>query len=111
MAKLKEGDKVRIVQREVLGEDRRSQRYYDHMAGLTGTVQNIYGPEEVAVMIDTATLGAVPRDVHKEAVRRLREKFLSSVSEEAKQKLTPEELNFTAHYMLLVRSEDLEIQN
>lgn len=108
MRGFKEGDRVRIVVRDVLAEDRRTNRYFDHMAGITGTVQNVYGPEDIAVKADPETLTAIATDVHREAVRRLREKFLSSVSEEAKQKLTPEELSFTSHYMLLVRSEDLE---
>ncbi len=108
MAKLAEGDKVRIITRAVTEEDRKSNRYFDHMAGLTGTVQNVYGPEEVAVMIDLNSLSPVSRDVHKVANERMREKFLSSISEEQKKILTDEELNFMAHYMLLVRQADLE---
>lgn len=108
MSKLKEGDKVRIVSRPVLAEDRRSQRYYDHMAGLVGTVANVYGPEEVAVEIDKSTVGAIPRDVHKEATARMRKKFIENTSEEARGKLTKEELEFDSHYVLLVRAEDLE---
>lgn len=106
--KWKEGDKVRIIEREVTAEDRKSNRYFDHMQGLEGVIQNIYGPEEVAVKIDLSKLPATPTAVHKEAVKRMREKFLSNISEEQKGKLTSEELNFSAHYMLLVRSEDLE---
>lgn len=108
MAKVAEGDKVRIITREVTEEDRKSHRYYDHMGGLTGTVQNVYGPDEVAVMIDLDSLSDVSRDVHSVANERMREKFLGSVSEEQKKLLTAEELNFMAHYMLLVRQEDLE---
>lgn len=107
-AKWKDGDRVRIVQREVNAQDRSSGRYYDHMAGLTGEVQNVYGPEEVAVKMDIEGLSAVARDVHSEAVRRMRAKFLEQMSEEAKSKLTQEELDFSAHYMLLVRADDLE---
>lgn len=104
----KEGDRVRIVSRPVLAEDRRTSRYYEHMAGIVGTVQNVYGPEDIAVKADVATTSEVAQVVHREAVRRLREKFLSNVSEEAKSKLSKEELQFDAHYMVLVRSEDLE---
>ncbi len=107
-SKWKEGDKVRIVEREVTSEDRRLNRYFDHMQGLVGTVQNVYGPEEVAVKIDLDKLPRTPTEVHKEAVKRMREKFLGSISEEQKGKLTNEELNFNAHYMLLVASGDLE---
>jgi len=104
----KEGDRVRVVTRPVLAEDRRTNRYYDYMAGIEGTVQNVYGPEDIAVKADIPTTSEVAQAVHREAVRRLREKFISNVSEEAKAKLSKEELNFEAHYMVLVRSEDLE---
>jgi hypothetical protein len=104
----KEGDRVRIVTREVTAKDRSSARYYAHMAGLPGEVQNVYGPDEVAVKIDLERLSPVAGDVHAEAVRRMRAKFLEQMSEEAKSKLSREELDFTAHYVLLVRSGDLE---
>jgi hypothetical protein len=108
MAKLKEGDRVRVVRRDVTEEDRAANAYFDHMAGLTGVVQNVYGQDQVAVKVDKEQLGAIQADVHKVAVERMREKFLSSVGEEQKKSLTPEELKFSAHYMLLVRSADLE---
>jgi len=107
MAKWKEGDRVKIVERPVTDEDRKKTRYYDHMAGLTGTVQNVYGPEEIAVKIDPESLTAVSAEVHKTSIQRMREKFLKDTSEEQKKQLTSEELNFNAHYMLLVCAEDL----
>ncbi|MBI5707494.1 MAG: hypothetical protein HZC36_10970 [Armatimonadetes bacterium] len=108
MAKFKEGDTVRIVTREVTPEDRAAGAYFDHMAGLTGTVQNIYPFDQIAVKVEKKGLSAIPKDVHKVAVERMRDKFLSSISEEQKKALTPEELNFDAHYMLLVKGGDLE---
>jgi len=108
MAKWKEGDRVRYLQREVTVEDRKSNRYFDHMQGLVGTIQNVYSPDEIAVKIDTSCLSKTAAEVHKEAVRRMREKFLANTSEEQKGKLTAEELNFHAHFMLLARGSDLE---
>lgn len=99
---------MKVVTREVTAEDRKTFRYYEHMAGLQGTVTNVYSPDEVAVNIDPATIGSVPMSVHNEAVRRMREKFNSKVSEEGKGMLTAEELNFSANYVLLVRGEDLQ---
>ncbi|HMO55098.1 MAG TPA: hypothetical protein PJ994_11380, partial [Tepidiformaceae bacterium] len=52
MSKLKENDRVRIVSRPVTEQDRKANRYYEHMAGQTGTVAAVYGPEEVAVRVD-----------------------------------------------------------
>lgn len=108
MPKFKENDRVRIATRETTPEDRMMNRYFDHMAGLTGTVQNVYGRDQIAVKIDVESAGAVARDVHKVSTKRMREKFASSIGEEQKKELTKEELEFTPHYMLLLREADLE---
>ncbi len=105
---LKEGDRVRIVTREATAEDRKTNRYFPHMAGLEGTVESVYSADEVSVKIDPAVLQDPAKAVHTEATRRMRERFISSVSEEAKAQLTPEELNFGANYVLLARTSDLE---
>ncbi len=105
MPSFKEGDRVRVVTRDVTEEDRKKSVYFDHMAGLTGTVQNVYGPTEVAVKIDTEALGRITKEVHKTATERMREK---SITEELKKQLTPEEVNFDSHYILLVQGADLE---
>jgi hypothetical protein len=104
----KEGDRVRVVDRPVTEADRKSNRYFEHMAGLSGTIQNIYSADEIAIKIDLPDLSDVTKDVHKHATLRMREKFVSSVSEEQKKQLTGEELNFEPHYVLLVRGADLE---
>ena len=108
MANWKEGDRVRILKRTVTEEDRKKHRYYEHMVGLVGTVENVYGKDEIAVKIDQDSLSDVTRAVHKEATKRMRTKFLENVSEEQKKQLTTEELNFDANYVLLVQSSDLE---
>lgn len=104
----KEGDRVKVVSRKVTEDDRKTNAYFEHMAGLTGVVQNIYGANEIAVKVELESLSKVTTDVHKESIKRMREKFLGSISEEQKKQLTSEELNFDAHYMMLVRGADLE---
>jgi hypothetical protein len=108
MPNWKEGDHVRIVNRPVTEEDRKADRYFEHMAGLSGTIQSTYNSEEIAIRVDPSAMADVTKDVHKQAVTRMREKFVASVSEEQKKQLTPEELNFDAHFVLLVRAADLE---
>ena len=108
MPNWKEGDKVRVVTRPVTDEDREGNRYYEHMAGLVGLVQNTYSKDEIAVKIDLDGLSKITTEVHKESSKRMRDKFAGSVSEEQRKQLTAEELNFTPHYVLLCRSEDLE---
>lgn len=107
MAKFKEGDKVKIGERSVNPDDRKGNKYFAHMAGLTGTVGNAYTDGQVAIQVDKETLSPITLGVHDEAVRRMREKFLENLSEEAKKLLSPEELNFSAHFVHLVQEADL----
>jgi hypothetical protein len=108
MATWKEGDRVRVVRRAVTEEDRRKSRYFEHMAGLTGTVQQAYSEDEVSVRVDPDSMTEVTADVVKTATQRMRDKFVAGVSEEQRKQLTKEELEFVANYVLLVRSADLE---
>ncbi len=108
MSRVKEGDRVRIVKRELTDQDRKVYGFFDHMQGLTGTVENVYSKDEVAVKIDLAVLSKIPADVHKEATKRMRERFVENVGEEARKQLSKEELDFVPHYVLLVRTDDLE---
>lgn len=108
MASWKEGDRVKIVSRTVTEQDKKANRYFEHMAGLTGIVQNVYSNEEIAIKIDLNGTSKVTLDVHKQATLKMREKFLGSIGEDQKKQLTAEELNFEPHYMLLLRAADLE---
>src|SRR5688500_3039621 len=105
--KWKAGDRVQIVEREVNREDRQSALYFGHMAGLTGTVTSYYGIDEVAVKLDPDTFSNVLAETHKEAVKRMRAKFLDSLGEEQKKRLTKEDKQFSANNVVLVHSDDL----
>lgn len=105
--KWKAGDRVQIVDREVNREDRQSALYFSHMSGLTGTVTSYYGIDEVAIKVDTDSFTSVLGDTHKEAVKRMRAKFLDSLGEEQKKRLSKEEKQFSANHVLLVHSDDL----
>lgn len=94
--------------RPVTEDDRKANRYFEHMAGMVGTVQNVYAADQVAIKVDSASLTKVSANVHKIATERMREKFLANVSDEQRKQLTSEELNFSANFMLLVRGADLE---
>lgn len=108
MAKLQEGDRVRVKVRPVTEEDRKVHMFFEHMQGLEGEVSNYYNKDEVAVTVDLGTLIDIPQDVHKIATDRIRDKFAENTSEEVKKLLTKEEKAFTPHYVLLVREQDLE---
>jgi ribosomal protein L21E len=106
--KFKEGDRVRIITRPTTPEDKVNNRYYEFMGGLTGSIQNIYNEQEVAVRIDPDCLSKASRAVHKEATVRMRTKALNALSEVQKKELTAEEMEFEAHFMLLIHGADLE---
>lgn len=108
MPNWKEGERVQIVERPVTEDDRKSNRYFNHMAGLKGTIQNIYSNDEIAVKIDPDTMSKITTTVHETSTKRMRQKFLNNIPEEQKKTLTSEELNFGANYVLLVRSDDLQ---
>ena len=63
MSNWKEGDRVRVVTREVTAEDRNANRYFSHMAGVVGTVQNVYGKDEIAIKVDPSSLSPISADV------------------------------------------------
>lgn len=108
MPNSREGDVVRVIDRPVTDEDRKANRYFDHMKGLTGTVASVFAEDQIAIRVEGGTLPKVSRDVHKKAVERMRKEFVEKVSEEQKKLLTSEELNFDANFMILARSADLE---
>ena len=108
MPTFKPGERVRVVSRPVTEADRKSNKYYEHMAGLTGTVQSVYSETEIAIEVDPASMSKISADVQKTATTRMRDKFLSQISEEQKKQFTKEELDFDAHYVVLVQSTDLE---
>lgn len=109
MATWKEGDRVRIVRRTVTDEDRKKRNYYEHMADLVGTVQQVYSPDEVSVRVDPQSMNEVTTDVVKSATLRMRDRFTKEISEEQRKQFSKEELEFNANYVLLVRSADLEV--
>lgn len=105
---LKAGDRVRVISRPVTAEDKKSNRYFEHMIGLEGVIESVYSADEVAVKIDPDKLLSPAKEVHQEATQRMRDRFLSQVSEEARQQLSKEEIEFPANYVILARITDLE---
>jgi hypothetical protein len=106
--KFNEGDRVRVLSREVTAQDRETNRYFEHMGGLTGTIQNVYEGSEYAVRVDEPSLSKPSKAIHKEATVRMRSKLLDGLSEIQKKELTKEELDFDVHFMLLIHGDDME---
>ena len=101
------GDRVQVVSRIASEEDRKKNRYFEHMGGLQGIIQSVYSETEVAVQIEFDTVSPVTGDVLRTATQRMRQKFVDNVSDEQRRSLTKEELEFDCHYVLLVQGSDL----
>ncbi|MER3414438.1 MAG: hypothetical protein C4341_09475 [Armatimonadota bacterium] len=104
----KPGDRVKVRKREATDADREGCTYFEHLAGLTGTVRNVFSQDEVAVSIDFSSMQDGMLKAHTEAVKRMRAKFLAGLSEEQRRSLSPEEKHFFANYVILVKGSDLE---
>ncbi|GAB4467428.1 MAG: hypothetical protein OHK0029_39380 [Armatimonadaceae bacterium] len=105
MAKLKEGDTVRIVAREQTNADQKSGLYYPHFANLTGTILKIYG-EEASVLVDREALPEDVRTRHEANQETERQRYLDRLSEDARKQMESKE--FTLRYAVLVALSDLE---
>lgn len=108
MANMKEGDRVQIVARQQTSSDQKEKTYYPFMAGLRGTIYRLYQDGRASVLIDPDSLPEPIRARHSEAEERMKNRWLESLSEEARSRLTPEEKEFHLNYVLLVRLEDLQ---
>jgi siderophore synthetase component len=108
MANLKSGDRVKISSREVTAQDAKTGLFFNHFRGLTGTVQKVYKSGEVAVEVE---MEALPRDIwkrHMETRDQMRQKWLDSLADDVRRKLTPEQKTFELRYVALVAAQDLE---
>lgn len=104
----KTGDRVRIIEREQTAKDIKEQTYFPHFAGLVGDVVKVYGPEEVCVEIVRDSLPASNAQRHAEIEKRLKDRLMDSLSQDARSRLSEKEQQFTLRYTILVSGSDLE---
>jgi len=105
--KLKEGDYVKIIEREQTPADIKSGGYYPYFGGLSGLVDRIYD-DSVCVKVEPDTLPTAVLKRHLEIQESIRRKWIDGLSGEARNKLTPEEKRFELSYTILVQMTDLE---
>ena len=108
MATWKVGDRVRIVEREQSTKDAQENAYFPHMGGLEGVVSKVYSLEEICVDVDRETLPEQNAGRHAEIEQHLQERWLESISQEARSNLSDIERQFRLHYTLIVKAADLE---
>ena len=108
MATIKAGYPVKITDRQATAQDFKSGLFFSHYRGLIGSVHKVYKNDEVAVEIET---DALPEDVwkrHMQTRDQMRQRWLESLSDDARRKLTPEQKDFTLRYIVLVSTRDVE---
>jgi ribosomal protein L21E len=108
MPHFKPGDRVRLVTRAQTEEDMKSGLYYEHFGGMTGIVQKIYGPQEIAVEIEPESLPQEIRQRHENVRDQMKTKWLEGLSEEGRSRLSEREKDFHLRYIILVSAADLQ---
>jgi hypothetical protein len=103
---IKEGQIVKFIPRDASTEAR-SVPYYDFYASLSGTVAKIYDDATAAVLVDRATLSEEALLRHQKSEQDMRDKWMRSLSEEDRGKLTDAQKRFSLRYTLLANVSDL----
>jgi len=107
MSKVKDGMKVRVKAREASAEEAKNGRYAPYLSHATGTVLKVYSGKEIAVNLDLESLHPDIVTRHKKQQQAMHQKWLDSLSEEARNRLTPEEKAFRLNYIVLLPESDL----
>ncbi|HOP80724.1 MAG TPA: hypothetical protein PLZ21_09195 [Armatimonadota bacterium] len=108
MSPLKTGDRVRIVDRQMTAADTKSGLYYDYFRGLVGTIERIYEDKSVSLRVE---LESLPEDVlqrHLEIQDTAKNRWLSGLGQETRERLSEAQKNVTLTYTILVGLDDLE---
>lgn len=108
MPKFKEGDRVQVKARPVQGKEAIEGLYAPHLGGTRGTILKVYSPQEIAVDLDIDSLPESVRNRHAEQQSAMHEKWLNSLSDEARNRLTDEEKQFQLRYVVLLGEADFE---
>lgn len=101
------GDPVHISDREPAASDVKNGLFYPHYRGLVGTLAKAYDDGSAAVTIDAASLPGDMRSRHEEGSEAQRKKWLGSLSDEARNRLSAAEKRFSLRYTILVSQADL----
>lgn len=104
---LKAGDAVQVVDREATPADEKASQFFNYFRNLTGTLERIYDDGKATIVVDNESLPAEILERHKELTEKARSKWLDGLSDEARNRLTPEEKQFNMRYSILVRMEDI----
>jgi len=104
--KFKDGERVRIIEREPGTPDPKALTYYPFFKNLTGKVIKSYDDNSIALDIDRSSLPEDIRQRHELSETGMREKWLAGLGEEEREKLTEKAKRFRLRYTLLVSAND-----
>ncbi len=103
------GDAVQIADREVAGPDAKSGLFYPHYRGLMGIIAKVYPDGTAAINVSSESLPAEIRSRHKAGSDGQRQKWLDGLSDEARNRLSAAEKQFSLRYTILVATTDLAL--
>ena len=106
MASYKTGDRIIINSRETTVDDEKSGLYYKHFGGLTGVVDRLYD-DSVCIHVDLESLSNDMKKRHDEIQEFERKRWLSSLSDEARNRLNAEQKKLKISYKILVSINDI----
>jgi len=106
MATYQPKDRVVVAARPRTTADMNSNLYFPHYGGLIGSILKVYG-EEAAVLVDRASLPPAILSRHEDNEKQQRQRWLDSLSDEARNKLSAEDKKFQLNYAILVHVSDL----
>ncbi|MEI6915367.1 MAG: hypothetical protein WCL39_09570 [Armatimonadota bacterium] len=104
---LKEGDTVQVVDREVTANDEKTQTFFNHYRNLQGVLEKLYDDGMATVIVAVETLPEEIRVRHANLTDTAKNKWLDSLSNEARNKLTADEKQFYMRYSILLAAQDL----
>ena len=108
MAQMEKGSPVCIKERPVTPDDTRSGLYYQYFSGLKGKVDRAYDDGSVCLDIDLESLPEAARKRHLGIQDAEKKKWLNSLSDEARNRLTSEQKQLKISYKILVHKNDVE---
>ena len=106
IASVKEGQTVKFIPRDA-SKEARPVPYYDFYTGLNGKVVKVYDDGTVALVVDRASLPVDALQRHEKSEQDMRDKWMRSLSEDDRSKLTEAQRAFSLRYTLLVSASDL----
>ena len=107
MANVKIGDRVKVVDRELVPADAKGGLFYEYFKNLTGVVERLYDDDTICVDVDIEALPREIYDRHKEMEIAARDKWIAGLSQEQRGRLSEQDKQFNMHYKIVLKAVDV----